>query len=571
MLEFVPTYYLRNKYLFQEKAQKALAKAIFVSGQPLALPEHPLWQDFFKELRPEFSPPSRKVISTKLLDDEYGTIKQEIDKKIEEAKVLHIAIDGWTNLRNEPILNVVIYTPEPYFYDFIETKQNRHTAQYISEEICKVIDKIGSEKVLLVITDNASNMIRCGKILEEKYRNVKWTGCLAHTLNLLIGDIAKNQSVEKLLSDAASIVKCIQSSHILTADFNATSKLKNINKSLQLPVKTRWGSQLNCIQSLLDCKIVLQNMALNSGGLDKYKNLLLNEDFWHEIDILKSYFTPIVKWITRLEGDYGSLHFVHGAFKELGELIHNQSGADFFGEGFHNDLKLKFQNRKATALKPIHYAATLLNPQNRGATLSADESLDGWEFIIHIAETQSLAIDDLMKAVSDYKCGEGLWRKPFVWESTNKLSPLDWWKLLYDNTDLGALAIKILTAPATSASVERSFSTFSNIHTKKRNKLNTERAGKICLISHNWKIMNRKKKKSAQQIQVNQESTTCGTPSTPSTSRESQFDVNAIEMDYSTESSESENSEPEIMIETSNDLTVDPLGDLSTDDLNDED
>lgn len=144
------------------------------------------------------------------------------------------------------------------------------------QEVIKIIDKIRSDKVMVIITDNASNMVKCGVMLERKYSNLKWVGCFANTLHLIIGDILKNQQVTKLFSDITDAIKCIQRSHILSADFKTIAQEKGLTKTLQLPVKTRWGRHLNCIESLLECKSVLQNIAINSPGILKYKSLLLN-------------------------------------------------------------------------------------------------------------------------------------------------------------------------------------------------------------------------------------------------------------------------------------------------------
>lgn len=78
--------------------------------------------------------------------------------------------------------------------------------------------------------------------------------------------------------------------------------------------------------------------------------------------------------------------------------------------------------------------------------------------------------------------------KNFYWKNIDKIEPLKWWKLLGQCTSLSSVAVKILSTPATSAATERSFSTFSWIHSKKRNKLTTDRAGKLCTIAHNYKL-----------------------------------------------------------------------------------
>jgi len=51
-----------------------------------------------------------------LLDDEYKRVKECTDNNILSAKVLGVMCDGWTNLRNESIVNFVVTTPNPVFF-----------------------------------------------------------------------------------------------------------------------------------------------------------------------------------------------------------------------------------------------------------------------------------------------------------------------------------------------------------------------------------------------------------------------------------------------------------------------
>lgn len=88
-----------------------LAKAIYVSGTPLGIVEHPLWREFFSKLRPSFNLPSRKQISTTLLDSQYEKTKEVVEKEIKNAKILHLQCDGWSNVRNESIINFVVTQP----------------------------------------------------------------------------------------------------------------------------------------------------------------------------------------------------------------------------------------------------------------------------------------------------------------------------------------------------------------------------------------------------------------------------------------------------------------------------
>lgn len=92
-----------------------LARAIFVSGTPLSIVESPLWRDFLNRLRPSYTLPSRKMVSTTLLEKEYAAVKFSVDEQLKNSNVLHLQCDGWSNIRNESIINFVITQPNPFF------------------------------------------------------------------------------------------------------------------------------------------------------------------------------------------------------------------------------------------------------------------------------------------------------------------------------------------------------------------------------------------------------------------------------------------------------------------------
>ena len=54
---------------------------------------------------------------------------------------------------------------------------------------------------------------------------------------------------------------------------------------------------------------------------------------------------------------------------------------------------------------------------------------------------------------------------------------------------LSKIAITVLDMPATSSASERSFSQYCSIHSKKRNRLTSERVEKLLYISHNLKLI----------------------------------------------------------------------------------
>ena len=92
------------------------------------------------------------------------------------------------------------------------TKAESHTGEYLSEKILEIIEEIGPPKVLAVITDSASAMIKARRLINEKYPHISVYSCAAHNLNSLISDIMKVDTFKSVSDSAKNIVKKVNSS-----------------------------------------------------------------------------------------------------------------------------------------------------------------------------------------------------------------------------------------------------------------------------------------------------------------------------------------------------------------------
>lgn len=98
-------------------------------------------------------------------------------------------------------------TPSPVFLKSIETNHNRHTGEYIAHEISSVINEVGNDKVIAVVTDNASNMKADWKIVKDNFPDVSTVGCAAHGLNLLLQDISKIGTFNLIITKSKEIIR----------------------------------------------------------------------------------------------------------------------------------------------------------------------------------------------------------------------------------------------------------------------------------------------------------------------------------------------------------------------------
>lgn len=231
-----------------------LSKAIIVTGCPFGLTEHPLWKEFFHHIRPSFRPPLRKTVSNRHLQIHYDEMKTQVIQKVANAECLHLQCDAWSNLRNESIINFIVNTPDPVFVKSVSSGAERHTSDYLYEEIKGVLEEFDKDEFFSIIGDNAANLQGAFQKISDDYLHIIALRCMAHVLNVLCLDILKLDAVSELLEMSNEMITHIRNSQILNALFQ---------KRLPLHVKTRWGTVEKSLKALLDNQHALQTLAIN--------------------------------------------------------------------------------------------------------------------------------------------------------------------------------------------------------------------------------------------------------------------------------------------------------------------
>ena len=132
-----------------------------------------------------------------------------------------------------------------------------------------VIKEIGHEKVVQVITNNASVMKCVGALIEGEYPKIFWTPCVVHTLNLALKNIYATKNTEKnevtyekcswitrIADDASFICVFIMNHSMRLAMFNEFSPLKLLQVA-----DTRFASIVVMLKRLKLIKRCLQAMS----------------------------------------------------------------------------------------------------------------------------------------------------------------------------------------------------------------------------------------------------------------------------------------------------------------------
>ncbi|RDX88141.1 hypothetical protein CR513_30303, partial [Mucuna pruriens] len=83
------------------------------------------------------------------------------------------------------------------FIKSIDASEFMKTGDKVYQLLNSFVEEIGEKNVIQVVTDNGSNYVMAGKLLQATRTKLFWTPCAAHCLDLMLEDIGKIAKVKK--------------------------------------------------------------------------------------------------------------------------------------------------------------------------------------------------------------------------------------------------------------------------------------------------------------------------------------------------------------------------------------
>ena len=242
--------------------------------------------------------------------------------------------------------------------------------------------------------------------------------------------------------------------------------------------------------------VVIPELQTELKGI---KSNVLSDQFWAKLDAILEMVRVITKWITVMETNTPRLSLVPEMLLELGNVLRTKVESSPLSAADKEQFCQKLEDRKSFILGPsgVQFAANILDPHCRGQRLTLEEDLKGCELLASWATDKA----QFCRELAAFKTKSGAYGMTYVWHGVcstdclpdllrdhNELPPLTWWLAFFERSVLYPLAERVLSIVATSASVERSFSTQGGIHSKARNRLLGHRVEKLVKISYNRRL-----------------------------------------------------------------------------------
>ncbi|GES99151.1 ribonuclease H-like domain-containing protein [Rhizophagus clarus] len=444
-----------------DRLDKKVLKAWIMAGISFNVIENPFVIDLFKDLNPGYSPPSRTTLSDCLVTEEYTRVGLAIDRDLKQSEHLTLALDGWSTPKMESIYNYIVTTDTrmEYLIGLYDYSSESHTSEFLTEEISKIIEKLGSDKFAAIVTDNASNCQVARQNIHETYPHIWNIRCAAHAINLIASDLVKLEPIKKFINECGKINQYFSTSHAS----NALLKQGFTNMKIQGGGLQTW---------------ILREHATSITN-SEVAALMEDKSFFSTCRLVRSIWKPIKECINLLEANEATLSdcFIH--LIKLAYAIYRLPSTNIFKPFAINIFNCRFEE----FLHPLYILAYYLHPYYRGKGLKDDAfhkaalaAIEIWQSIGHTRKES----EELIAQLRRFELRLAPFDLPY---SPGLESPKVWWKLIkMQPRHLAELAYQIFSINPTQANCERNFSILNWILGEKRINLTLKKLEAIAKI-----------------------------------------------------------------------------------------
>lgn len=447
--------------LTKEKIDQSVADFVYGCNLPFSVVEHPQFKAMVQSLRPGYKPPSRKSLSHAWLDKTHTRLQSTMKEKL-NGKTVTMQQDGWSTIQNDPVIATsVTCDGNGFFIDATSTGSTSKTAENCKEMLVKSKEFAEATygcRVRSVVTDNARNMVKMRESLKEDDKDLITYGCLAHWLNLLGQDITS----PSIMKHVVEINKYFRNHHIPSAlllDCHGSTRP-------QLPGDTRWKSQLTCLDSYIKNRpYIMKIIQEHPGDIDsKIQRKVMDLNHFDMVRNLAEMLRPVAISLDKAQSDSTSLADAYHIMQKL------------MVDPLLASCRDAVRKRRDQAILPCHMVAFMMHPKYSGQDMDLEDAESAREWLAeHNLEFLAAAISFQAEALP--------YPRSFFMAAARTMDPVTWWQAVGANSILPDgfmdLMVSLHQASASSASLERIFSSFGLVMTKLRNRLGIQKAQKL--------------------------------------------------------------------------------------------
>ena len=481
----------------QARFDEKIAMWVYETGTSFYRLENSKLLDAIKILRPGAKLPSRRKLATDLLDKCYEKMVVDVGD-ILAGRSLCLTTDGWTNTCGFPVINYEAISGDIGIHlESNYTNDISHNSEFLSEDISRVIEMYKELDICGVVMDNTNANKKAWKLLEQKYPEKFFQGCVCHTLHLMFSDLLKDIPwFQEVVRDCKNISSFFINSHAYKSKLVKIIDEKKL-PSLVIPGKTRWGSLYECLFNYNSLEndiydIVSKReflMDISSSQRKKrieIQSAVMKENFVSNLKKSLEVTKPLALKLKEFQNNSVPVSEVYYFFQNIEKIYSVMNSLS----SLELPLVLNIiRNRFNFIYGDAHGIGYILDPKYCGKDMDYETKEAVEEFIYKYAgeDNYSKTVEEL----SNYYtyCDSINKSKKLELYLSGKIPLINFWKCDSRFLNLRVLAIRVFSLVVSSSQSERNFSDNGFIHSKLRNKLKDQRIKKLLFIYSNSKCL----------------------------------------------------------------------------------
>ena len=443
----------------------------------------------------EFQGPSADVLRTKWVQK----LKSEVLQRTQEIKKdwvttgCTILADSWTDNKLKALINFSVSSPlGTFFLKTVDASPHIKNHRGMYELFDEVIQEIGPDNVVQIISDRNINYGNIDKLIMQNYNTIFWSPCTSFCVNSMLDDFSKIDWVNQCICQAQTITRFVY----------------NNNWVLDLMRRCMAGQELVCsgitksvsdfltLQSLLKHRSKLKQMFHSSEYVSSpYANrslsiscieILSDDEFWRAVEEIAAVSEPLLRVMRDVSGGKAAIGYIYESMTKVMDSIRTYYIMD---EGkCKSFLDIVEQKWLVELHSPLHSAAAFLNPSIQYNPEVKFFTTIKEEFY-HVLDKVLTAPDQRQGITSElhaFRKAQGMFASNIAKEARNNTSPGMWWEQYGDSAPaLQHCAVRIVSQVCSTLTFQRDWTIILQSHSEKRNKLNKEALADQAYVHYN--------------------------------------------------------------------------------------
>ncbi|GMI71602.1 hypothetical protein like AT1G79740 [Hibiscus trionum] len=496
----------------QENVERSIALFFFENKLDFSVARSSSYQamiDAVGKFGPGLIAPSVETLKTTWLK----RIKSEVSLQSKDAEKewattgCTIIADTWTDNKSKALINFLVSSPSrTFFHKSVDASSYFKTTKCLADLFDSVIQDIGPENVVQIIMDSSFNHTGISNHILQNYGTIFVSPCASQCLNLILEEFSRVDWVNRCILQAQTLSKFL---------YNNVSMLDLMKKFTGGQELIRTGitksvSSFLSLQSILKQRSRLKHMfnspeySTNSSYANKPQSIsciAIVEDnlFWRAVEECVAISEPFLKVLREVSGGKPAVGSIYELMTRAKESIRtyyimDESKSKTF-------LDIVDRQWRDQLHSPLHSAGAFLNPSiqyNPEVKFLVSIKEDFFNVLEKLLPTPELR-RDITNQICTFNRAKGMFACNLAMEARDTVSPGLWWEQFGDSAPvLQRVAIRILSQVCSTFTFERHWSTFQQIHTEKRNKIDKETLNDVVYINYNLKLARQMKTMSVE-------------------------------------------------------------------------